>query len=79
MFIAIIKRAGEMKDRVLYKGLPDFYPVTCVEGETREELEVLYPGAKVFTLEEYRGYAHGMELLFASVASTKPWWKFWGK
>lgn len=77
MYVAITKRVADLADKSRFKGLPDQYPVECVEGLTKEELLAAWPKAQVLSVEEYYVHNQAMAMLYDHVMQAKPWWKFW--
>lgn len=79
-WIAIVETA---KDSKLEKhaNLPPDYPLLCKEYETEEQAREENPGKTVMSIEEYRGYNWGMNLLYNHIEATPKaqWWKFWVK
>ncbi len=74
MFIAIVKRVGDLADKTEYKGYPDGYPIDCRELADASAVDALLaeqPSAEVFTLEQYKGMQKGIQLLFDHVQASK--------
>lgn len=78
--VAIIKTA---KDNPLWKGLPDDYPVQCMEFLNRADAEAAYPSARIMGIKEYHAFAksfheqHPAPDYWRKNGRDKPWWRFW--
>ena len=51
--VAILKTA---KDYPLWSGLPEHYPVSCVELDSRAEALERYPNATVMSVDDYKEF-----------------------
>lgn len=80
--VAITKTVSEVLNKTdVQEKLPDVFPNIVMEG-SEEELRILYPNAKIMSVEQYKGYHQAMSDLYeeAAIASQKTIWdklKFW--
>lgn len=79
-YVAIVETVADSLDKK-HESLPPDYPLLCKEFETKEEAERSHPGKTVMSIDEYRGFNWGMNLLFNHIEANQksPWWKMWGK
>jgi hypothetical protein len=77
-WVVIVKTAKEQR---LWNGLPDDYPVACVEDfESEAAALAAYPGRTVMHSDDYRKFAEEMHAKYPSPeAPPKKWWQFWRK
>lgn len=81
MYVVIVETAKDSK-REEHKKLPAEYPTLCKEYDNPDIAKAENPGKTVMTLEQYKGYSWGMQMLFEHVSEPevkRPWWKVWGK
>lgn len=65
MFVAIHKRVKDLTDKTGYEGLPEDYPVECAECASLEQAQEAYPDAQIMPVEQYKGYAEAMGVIWA--------------
>lgn len=81
MYVVIVETAKD-SSRIEHKNLPPDYPTLCKEYENPDIARAENPSKTIMTLEQYKGYSWGMQMLFEHVSQPelkRPWWKVWGR
>lgn len=75
MFVIIVKRVKDLKDKSQFKGLPLDYPVDLREVIDHSEVDAVlaqHPDAEVLTKEQWQGMRLALDMIYEHAKQSKP-------